>query len=231
MSDERPKRLKVKPVTPVDKNLASRIKRLENQEEVKYTDVFQGYTTIPIESTPAWSAVCLNTSVLGSGQNGQRVGTQTINKKLMFRLSFLQNTANTVDNRVRIVVFWYKNANTLLPIPAQYFDLTTTTGPSYAFVNEQYKDSFQTLYDRTIELKPLDWNGTTTTIGDQISINKTIKLRNKRSRFLVGAGSGTYQDLVDNALYIAVMTSAASGVAGANNPMWTLSSRCFYVDS
>lgn len=225
------KRRKVSPKTAVDKNLARRITRLEQAEEVKYTDTYNTYTTIPVETTPAWTVTCLNTSVLGTAQAGQRVGTQTINKELKFRISLQQRTANIPDNRVRIVVFWYKNANTLLPIPAQFFDLAASGAPTYSFINEQYKDSFQLLYDRTVELKPLDWDGTVTTIGDQVSINKTIKLKNKRSRFILGAGAGTFADILDNALYIAFMTSASSGAAGVNNPQQQLSARCFYTDS
>lgn len=225
------KKKKTVPVTAVDKSLARRIGRLERQEEVKYSDTYQGYTTIPVETAPAWTINCLNTSTLGSSQVQQRVGTQTINKSLKLRMSFSSTTANIVDNRVRIVVFFYKNCNTLLPVPGQLFDLSTVTAPSFAMYNEQYKDSFDVLYDRTIELKPLDWDGTTTTIGDQISINKTIPLKNRRSRYILGAGAGTYADLVDNGLYIAFMTSANSGAAGVNNPRALLSARCFYVDS
>lgn len=220
------------PVTAVDKRLARRIKRLEDDVEIKYSDTYQAYTTLPVETTPAWNINCLNTAVLGTSQVNQRVGTQTINKSLEIRMSVASQTANIVDNRVRIVVFFYKNSNTLLPVPGQLFDLSTGAGaPSFAHYNEQYKDSFEVLYDRTIELKPLDWDGTTTTIGDQISINKRISLKNRRSRFVIGAGAGTYADLVDNGLFMAIMTSANSGAAGVNNPRALISTRCFFTDS
>jgi len=226
------KKTKPTPVTAVDKSLARRIKKLEDQEEVKYTNLFQGYTTIPLESTaPYWVINVLNNAVQGTGQDGNRVGTQLTCKKLSLRLSFLQNTANVTDNRVRIVLFWNKNANSILPTAPQLFDLSyASVPPTYAYFNEQFKDSFQVLYDRTIELKPLDWNGTTTTIGDQITINKSFNLHNKRVRYVNGAGAGTYLDILDNALYLAVMTSAASGAAGVNNPQFICSSRMWYVD-
>lgn len=227
------KRKKAVPRTAVDKSLARRIRHLENQEEVKYSETVRTYTTIPNEVVaPLWLLNCVNTSTLGTAQAQQRVGTQIINKKLKLRMSLLQNTLNIADNRVRLMVFWYKNANTLLPTPNQLFDLGGLQASStFAFLNDQYKESFQVLYDRTFELKPLDWNGTTTTIGDQISINKTINLSNKKTRYVTGAGAGTYVDIVDNSLWVAAMTSASSGAAQIYNPLWTLSARCFYVDS
>lgn len=233
MSDAPSAKKRAVPKTAVDKSLARRIKKLEDTVEVKYSDTYKGYTTIPWENvpaTPAWDPYCLNTAVLGTSQANQRVGTQIINKELKLRLSFLQQTANLTDNRVRIVVFFYKNANSLLPVPIQFFDTTVAT-PSYAFLNEQYKDSYEILYDRTIELKTLDWNGTTTTIGDQITINKTIKLKNRRTRYVLGNGAGTYVDILDNSLWISVMTSSNSGTAGVNNPQWILSARSFYTDA
>lgn len=224
------KKLKPTPKTAVDKSLARRIKSLENAEEVKYTDFVQNTTTIPNEvaGTP-WLLNNINPTILGTAQAGQRIGTQIVNKKVSFRLSFRSNTANIVDNRVRIVMFWYKNANAQLPVANIVFDTTVST-LTYAFINEQYKDSFQIIYDRTLELKPLDWDGTTATIGDQISINKTINLRNKRTRYILGAGAGSYADIVDNSLWIAYMTSANSGAAGINNPVAITSTRVFYVD-
>ena len=224
------KKKRTTPKTAVDKELSRRISRIEKSIEVKYTDFWQGYVTIPVETTPAWQINCLNTSTLGAAQNANRIGTQIVNKEVKLRMSLLQHTANILDNRVRIVVFFYKNSNTLLPAIGQFFDLSSVF-PTYAFKNEQYKDSFEILYDRTVELKPLDWNGTNTTIGDQVSINKTISLKNRKSRYVTGVGGGTYADLIDNGLFIAVMTSANSGAAGVNNPTIAISSRCFYVDA
>lgn len=219
-----------RPITAVDKNLARRIRRLENDDEIKYTDTWFTSTLIPVETTPAWLLSCLNLSVLGTQQNGQRVGTQINTKKLDVRFSIHQNVLNITDNRVRVIFFWFKAPNTLPPLPGEVFDLSLVNAPSYAMLNNQYKDSFKVFYDRTFEMKPLDWNGTTTTIGDQMTMNKSFKL-GRKTRYTLGGGAGTYVDIVDNSLYMAAVTSAASGVAGANNPFMTFSSRCWYTDA
>jgi len=219
------------PVTLVDKSLARRISTLEKSEEVKYTDLFVVQELIPLETTPNWALHCLNTGVQGTASAGQHVGTTVSMKKLFLRMSFKTATANIVDNRVRILVFWVNNPETILPNPNQMWDLSVVTAPTYAPFNEQYKKSFSILYDRTIELKPLDWNGTTTTIGDQISINKIIPLKNRKTRYVAAAGGGTFADIIDNALYIAVVTSANSGAAQVNNPFWNLGSRAYYTDA
>lgn len=227
------KKKKATPVTVVDKSLDRRVKKLESEVEWKYTDVNNaGYVVIPAESAgaPYWDIYCLNPSVLGTAQAGQRVGTQIDTKMLLVRISNQGQPLNIIDNRVRIVIFWYKNSNTLLPVATQLFDLSSLARPTYAFYNDQYKESFKVIYDETHELKPLDWNGTTTTIGDQVSINKIFKL-GRKVKYILGAGAGTYADILDNSLYIAAMTSANSGAAGANNPQWFFNSRCYYVDS
>lgn len=219
------------PKTLVDKSLDRRIKKLEKEQEVKYADVFIANVTIPNETGPTWLLYNLNSTTLGPAQNSQRVGTQCINQKLALRLAFQSQTLNIVDNRVRMVVFWFKNANTLAPNPSQLFDLAVITAPTYAPYNDQYADSFKVLYDKTFILKPLDWNGTTTTIGDRINLTKEIKLWNRRTRYNTGAGAGTYVDIIDNSLFIAFMTSSNSGAAGVNNPSVEFGSRCFYVDA
>lgn len=218
-------------VTAIDRQLIRRVRKLEVDQEWKYTDVFQVNQLIPLETTPAWVLFCLNNSVLGTAQSGQRIGTQIDNKYLILRMSIHQNVLNIVDNRVRVIVFWYKNANSASPVPQWVFDLGgPCNAPTYAFYNDQYKESFKMLYDETHELKPLDWNGTTTTIGDQISINKTFRL-GRKTRYVLGGGAGTYADILDNSLWIGVMTSANSGAAQIYNPFTTISTRTYYVDS
>jgi len=215
-------------MTKVDKSLSDRIKKIEGEIEWKYTDTYSAYQTIPYEGpagsgTGAWYVTCVNTSVLGASQVGQRIGTQINSKLLNLRISLLQHTANILDNRVRICIFWYKNSNTLLPIPQQLFD-TSVAPPTFAFYNDQYKESFKIIYDETFELKPLDWNGTNTTIADQISINKNLRI-GRKVKYVTGNGAGTYADILDNSLYVAFMTSANSGAAGVNNPQALLSTR------
>jgi len=222
----------VKPKTKVDKSLANRIKKIEKEVEWKYTDYFAGYTPIPHEGTggnPSWLVQCINTSVLGASQAGQRIGTQITAKALHVRCSLQQQPSNILDNRVRCVIFWYKNSNTLLPVPNQLFD-GALAPPTFAFYNDQYKESYKVIYDETFEMKPLDWNGTTTTIGDQISLNRSFKL-GRHVKYILGTGAGTYADILDNSLYIAFMTSANSGAMAVNNPQVVISTRCYYVDA
>lgn len=224
-------KVSVAPKTAVDKALARRIRKLEQDEEVKYTDVFVSNVTIPNESGPNWLIYNLNSSVLGTGQNGQRVGTQIRSKRIDMRFAFQSQTANIVDNRVRMVVFWFKNANTVAPNPSQLYDVAVITALTYAPYNDQYADSFKVLYDKTVCLKPLDWNGTTTTIGDRILVHKSIKLWNVKTRYITGAGAGTYADIVDNSLFVAFMTSSNSGAMGVNNPSVEFGSRVYYTDA
>lgn len=225
------KKAKAVPKTAVDKSLARRIHKLEVDQEWKYTDNFLVNSLIPLETTPAWVLQCINTSVLGTAQVGQRVGTKIDNKLLILRMSLHQNVLNITDNRVRVILFWYKNSNGVSATPGTVFDLAgACNAPTYAMYNDQYRDSFKIISDELHELKPLDWNGTTTTIGDQISINKTFKL-GRTTKYALGGGTNTYVDILDNSLWIAVMTSANSGAAQIYNPFTTISTRCYFVDS
>lgn len=222
-----------RPISAIDRSLLRKVRKLEGEREMKYSDNYLAATTIPFEGAGvnSWILQLLNPSTLGTSQANQRVGTQTDNKRLDIRLSLRSQTANIIDNRVRVLIFWMKNSNgNSATTPTLFDDALIANGGTYQPLNEQFKDTYKVVYDRLFELKPLDWNGTTTTIGDQISLNKSIKL-GRKSRFALGAGTGTYTDVLDNALYMAVLTSSNSGVAGVANPLLTCYTRCWYFDT
>lgn len=233
-SDSSPpkKKRKVAPVTAIDKQIVRRLSKIEAAAEWKYSDTFLGTTLIPWEGAAptSWVLQCLNTSTLGTAQNNQRVGTQVDNKRLDVRISLRTQPLNIGDCRIRVTFFWMKNSNSASPTVPQLFDGTLISGSTYNFYNDTYKDTYKIIWDKLFELQPLDWNGTTTTIGDQESLNKSFRL-SRRSRYVTGVGAGTYVDILDNALYMAVSTSANSGVAGVNNPVIDMSTRCWYTDS
>jgi hypothetical protein len=212
--------------------ISNRVAKLESEIEPKYTDVYAVHVTIPYETGPTYLLYLLNPSVAGTGQNGQRIGSKTNNQRLDLRLALQSEAANFIDNRVRVVVFWFKNGIGSAPVPNQLFDLAVIPNPSYAPYNYQYMESFSIVYDKTYILKPLDSNaGVAPTIGDRIEINKSWNLRNEESRFVTGAGAGTYVDILDGALFMAFMTSSNSGAAAVNNPTITFGSRCWYTDA
>lgn len=218
-----------RPITKIDKNLLKRVRKIEAEQELKYSETYLTYTTIPWEgATPFWLIGCLNTSTSGPGQVNQRVGTKTANKRLDMRIVFRQQPGNVYDDRIRMCILWFKNSNGASPTLPTLFDQSLVAGGTYNFFNDQYKESYKVIHDETFDMKPIAWDGNPAgiCIGDVLSINRSIKL-NRTSRFVTGAGAGTYVDVLDNALYIVFMTSTQFN---ATNAQVLFQSRCWYYD-
>lgn len=214
-----------KPVTTVDKNLDRRLKKIEGEVELKYIDLFINTATIPTE--PLNLMYCLNTSVLGTAI-GTRIGSDIVAKKLMVRLAVRGTPGLLGEARFRIIIFWYKNSNTLTPLISQVIDPGTgPTAPTLGFYNQYYKESIKVIYDTIRILKPIDWNGGVITFPDIVDISKTISF-NRKVKYVTGAGGGTQADILDNSLWFCITTSAG---AAANNPNIELSTRLFYADA
>lgn len=225
---------RAKPRSRVDKNLDRRIKKIEQEVEVKHVATVTNVLAIPFDgANPYWGLLCVNPLSIGVG-NGLRIGTDVTSKMLQIRLRISGDSLSPTDGRVRIVIFWYKNARLGQPNPAQLFELgaANIVPPiTFAFKNTEYEDNFKVIYDRTHVLKPLDWNGTTTVIPEIFDINKGFRL-GRKVKYDPVTTAGTFADITDNSLWISFTTSLNSAAyAGAAQPTITASARFHYTDA
>lgn len=178
-------------------------RRVEN----KYHDIFGTLNVI----AGTYNIQLLN----GLNQNAgdfARVGNEVCNELLHMKLAI---TFPDTTNRVRTLIIWDKQPNHSLPIIADLFTYTAT--PVDSFLNPDSKARFQVLYDK------LHTGGNS---GEAIrSINKTIKLRNKRT--LYNGTTDTIASLNTNALYL--ITVSDSGLAP--NPDVNYMTRLIYSDA
>lgn len=221
-----------KRMSKIDKNLDKRIKKIEGDVEHKYIDTtLTAPQVIPEDITPTyWVSYCLNNSQQGLDVTNKRIGTQIVTKYINIRYNVKQSStvvAGSGDNTVRVVIFWYKNSVSLAPAPNQFFELGgaySAVNSVFAQYNNQYRDSYKILYDRIHIMKPLDWDGNTTIVPDIYHKNLTLRL-GRKVRYVEGVGAGTFADILDNSLWIAVMTGTA-----LNRPSFYMASRVFYTD-
>lgn len=212
----------------VEKSLSKRIKKIESEVERKYFDFSSGgYQNLVTEASGNMTFACLNTPIQGAGQLS-RLGTEIMMDKLRVRLSFKSLSTTLTESRIRFMIFWYKNQNTLVPTAGQVLDLTLPA-ITFAFMNQYFDDSFKILMDKTFVILPAT-NLTATTVVPGIRIFDFDMSVKRKTKFAPGAGtgpSGAPADISDNGLWIAFSTSTAAG----QEPQFDLSTRVFFTDA
>lgn len=234
----RRKKKSVKPKTKVDKNLDRRIKAIEGAVEWKHLDFWNsGGNPVRIPFDAAGAPYCsfnlLNFPIQGTGSN-QRIGNEINCKSLHVRIKLDQDKVQIGDSRVRVSIIRMKN-----PIGSNFngaivYDVAIAP-VTFAHWGQDTKEEYKVLYDKTVALKPLDWDGGIQGVGNTIPDirNLDFKLRlGFKTKFIEGSNTGTYVDIASNGLWAVFSTSSnvGGGAPPANNPNYLISTRMFYTD-
>jgi len=209
---------------PSNKQLATRIKKLEHSEELKYAD---SVTT----STWVSSATVLVPCAIGQGDDvNQRVGEEIIAKYLNVKVA-LVSAANVNPLRARFMVFWDLQANGEAPGifssdvgigPSKaLIDDSTITTKWYAPLNYRTKHRYTVLMDKMITLNPQSSS------TQQIKfIKKNLQLGGAKIKYSDSGATGN--SLTSRALYCyGYVPSAYSGSYDSA----TVNVRFWYTDS
>lgn len=219
---------------PTNKQLDKKIKKLQSDVELKYTDT---YTTSDISTTA--TLILLNSTVRGAEQD-QRIGNMIRGTSLQWRGHVSTDIVDSglVAIRYRILIFWDRQANAAAPLlfgnsgSASLLDTTTVTDATLAPYNHNNVARYKILYDKPFLLEPkvvgdMDpATGTTTYYGQIVKhfnghLNLSRKIRYDESN------NGDITDIVTNSLYIGAISDRA---AAATNPFLEVGTRMYYKD-
>ncbi len=192
----------------VGKNRA-KIKLLAQAIEYKYHDVIAGADGM--DATGA--SICLNTPRVGT-TSVTRVGDKVVARRLTIRGAILNVNGTPADCIGRIMILRARDQNNI----AQTIAMVNQIGTSdmYSHINNQNKQRFQILADKTYSLD--------TTSHSMIPFYFTHKCK---SETIYSADTGAATDIKEGAYYIMYWSSAT---AGANAPTILFDSRYYYID-
>lgn len=218
---------KVRPKTKVDKSLSRRITRLEKAPETKYID----YVT---SATPTTSGVAFSLiSHMDDGPDyNERIGNKITAKRVYIQYRLVFDAIHTWQ--FRVIAGWDKQANgqtgLLLftggsPTTQQLSEALLDDRAGMVSINAPYnqntKDRYKILYDRTFNINP---DNTATTDGYVVNINKMINLNNAIVTY--SEGTATIDALPSRNLFVTYYYSLSSGTGVQMN----FASRFFYTD-
>jgi len=218
---------KSKPKTKVDKNLSRRITKLEKSPETKYID----YVMSQPATTGGVAASLISHMDDGPDYN-ERIGNKITAKRvyLQYRLVFSTLTAW----QLRIIVGWDKQANGQTGLQLFTGTSPTTQELSSALLddragmvsinapyNQNTKDRYKVLYDRTFNINP-----DSAALPDDyvVNIRKMINLNN--AVVMYSAGTSTIDALPSRNLFVTYYYSFSVD----NTVQMNLTSRFFYTD-
>lgn len=205
---------------PTTKQLATRIKKLEHTEELKYIDYLD---------TAALAVAGTNKcySLLGQGDDfNQRIGEETRVKYLNCHLRFTK-AASANSSQIRIILYWDMATDGLGPtllassfIGAGLLDDTFITTKIMSPHNYRTSDRYKILYDKTIYLNP---------DSSSVVINRMIKINRKLggAKIKYADSGSTVTSIVSRALNMCFFadSSAVTDVTVYN------STRVWFTDS
>lgn len=216
---------------PTNRQLNRKIKKLENNVELKWLD---GYS--PAITAPKTGQVVPLCSVTQGTAPINRIGDMINATSIKIRYSILSPSAILDPVRVRVVVFWDKTPAGVSPlliggsITGSVFDNTVTVQPVFAPINWNYVDRYRIIYDKVITLNPkvvlvTDASGNVT---DYCSVMSTHKKKIKLGRHIKyddnAPGIASY---ATNGLFMGILGDVAPG----NEPTVEYSTRLYFKDS
>lgn len=206
---------------PTNKQLATRVKKLEHTEELKYADSYDA-------SVITTTGYMLHLTGIAQGDDfNQRVGEEIVAKYLNMKLR-LTKAASVNAPQVRCIIFWDMQNNGVGPTfltstdPIQaVLDNSTVTNIMLSPHNYRTKDRYHILWDKVITINPQDSLSTSAHI-----YKKNIKLSGAKIKY--GSSSGSIAATVGRALYFSIVGSGASAV---NEVTPNISNRVWFTDS
>lgn len=200
-------------------NLSKKVKKIENDTELKHKDVLYANTDV----IPATQVLWATHNYIAQGTSSiTRLGNMIAPTSYQIRVRFRADNAQvTEDSRVRMIIFWDRQCNGADPDPTGVdglLDDSVITNQIFAPRNYNTLERYKIVKDETFTLHPVLATTTVVATGvvsvvQRVSIQKTYFI--KSSRLLKYSGNaGTVADLVSNALYVLFY----SDIAGGTNP-------------
>lgn len=212
---------------PTNKALDKKIKKLQRDQELKYSDVYQANNDI----TTGAFVVLLNGIASGTDSD-QRIGDEVRATSIQWRMNFSSDPVATIPTLVRYILFWDKQANGLSPVIAggagttSLLDNTIVTDLTLAPYNHESSDRFRVLFDKTFTLEPFSL-----AVGGGAAMQRYMtshKKINLSRRVKHDGDTATFADIVTNALWFTFISDvAAAGI----NPQVEFGSRYYFKDS
>lgn len=221
---KRSKRKTHKKKVPTNKQLATRIKRIENQEELKYVD----YYTSTVWDNPGF-IVSPFTLIAQGDDFDNRMGEEVTAKRLEFMYNVYQTTSNVSHLRYRVIVGWDLQANGAAPgiytsisgLVNGAFDDSTISSAFLSPINYRTKQRYHILYDKYKVMPIFQPNATASSNGR--SFKKTIMLHNAKVKY--SSSSASITAMSSRNLFIFVICQASSFCA------FNLGARVYYTDA
>lgn len=198
---------------PSNKQLATRVKKLEHATELKYRD----YSTSVTWASPGISFL---PCVMDQGDDfNQRVGEE-INAKFANFKFFVRHAIGANPDSYRIIVFWDMQTNgvgftplTSISPSLGLLDDSVIANPLLAPHNYRCSDRYTILHDKVRHINPQSTN----TVWEKI-INKNIKLSGARIKYS-GSG-GTVADLTSRALSVYCYSNTTLSLSQISVRFW-----------
>lgn len=216
---------------PSNKTLNKKIKKIEDQIELKLIDTYQnasvtsgGLLTLLNGLTPGLEGT--------NAPNGALIGNEAHFTSLQLRGTIIGDTDYISGPVVvRAIVFWDRQANGANPVLAAaspapaLLDVSVITSPTEAPFMYQTQDRFRVLYDKRFVINPSIGasNPPTSVFPHGIIFKKKIKLGRKTKFDLA---DGAISGIVSNSLFYALVTDAA-----AEGPLIQTGLRTYYKDA
>lgn len=218
---------------PTNKSLNKKIKKIQDEIELKYKDTYSAATDI---STTA--QLILVNGIQQGDTAVTRTGGQIRCTSLHIRGTVTRDETSLIAEQYRMIVLWDRQANLLAPslsgTVASILDVSVVTNPLIAPYNYSALDRFTILRDKRIVLMPkvvdtfTPGTGSTTEYGPiEKKFNNKIKL-GRHVKYALNANAGTVADILTNSLYVIFIGDVAP--AGAN-PSLEFSSRLYFKDA
>lgn len=215
-------------------NMSKRVKEIQADEELKWSDVFTSATIPSSTGGAAGLLTPLILTVVGDLPLNNREGAMIRATSVQIRIHLIAGSTPTSQypTEIRTILFWDKQANSGTPTlytagpytgPGSNGLLDNTTvgaALSHSPFNRGSSERFRVLYDKVHVLQSSGESG--------VPLVKFLTIKKKLGRmvkFTQGAGVGTTADVISNQLWLVFFCSAGSNSASA-----TFGSRVYFKD-
>jgi len=209
MVRRRPKRK-----APTNKSLNRKIKRIQNDIELKYKDVYSAATDISTTT-----ALTLLNGISQGDTTITRTGGQVRLTSVHIKGTVTADPLNLLSDQYRMMVVWDAQANgaapTLSGTVTSILDVTTITDLLIAPYNYSAMDRFKILMDKRVIINRRVVADTDPATGATQEYQPIVKPFNKRFklgrtvRYAVNSSTGTITDISTNSLYFIVVGNVA----------------------
>lgn len=220
------KKKSVKPKTKVDKSLSRRITKLEKSPESKYLD----YTTTALPTTGGIAFSLISHMDDGPDYN-ERIGSKITAKRVYLQYRIVLDSLQPYQ--IRIIAGWDKQANGTSGLQLFTGTSPTTQELSQALLddrssmvtinapyNQNTKERYKILYDRTFNINPSN----SVPANYVINARKMINLNN--AVVMYSEGTATIDALPSRNLFVTYYYSLSTSPVSQMN----FTSRFFYTD-